>query len=97
MTVEINNSRTFWISFTDTTTDTQVAGAIWHNAKRCYVCRIKTKNGIEEAIYPCGTKEWIMLAGIKKRLKAIYGLVTYVDKTDKWPHSQKEYDYIFNQ
>lgn len=95
MKVEIKSGFTLWISFIDVERNEQIALAIYNKEKKCYVGRVKKQvqdlfeNQVDEFAYKKDAKEWDIARDLKQRIEKLYGKVTYIDNTFRWPMSQK--------
>ena len=99
MEVEIKSGFTLWISFIDVKRNEQIALAIYDNKKQCYIGRIRNPTQqalfnptIDEFSYQKNTKEWDIVKDLKRRIEKLYGKVTYIDNTFRWPMSKKMLD-----
>lgn len=98
MKVEIKSGFTLWISFTDVEHNEQIAIAIYNKEKRCYVGRLKKpvqdlfENQVDEFTYKKDAKEWDVARDLKQRIEKLYGKITYIDNTFRWPMSKNKID-----
>ena len=94
MKVEIKSGFTLWISFIDVERNEQIALAIYNKEKQYYVGRIKKQvqdlfeNQVDEFAYKKDAKEWDIARDLKQRIEKLYGKITYIDNTFRWPMSK---------